>query len=113
MDADASGGSRPHPGASASTAATSTRTEPRRGHPDHDWFFVIEGRVRLRLGDRDILVEAGEAAEFSTMTPHAIEAVDAPAEVIMIFDREDQRAHVHHGVVDVGGRPLGGPGVHE
>jgi hypothetical protein len=29
------------------------------------------------------------------MTPHSISAVDAPAELIMIFDREGQRAHVH------------------
>ena len=71
-----------------------TRTE-QRVHPGHDWFFVIEGRVRLRLGERDVLVETGEAAEFGTMTPHAIEAIDGPAELIMIFDRDGQRAHVH------------------
>ena len=35
------------------------------------------------------------AAEFATMTPHAIEALDGPAELIMIFDRDGQRAHVH------------------
>jgi transcriptional regulator with XRE-family HTH domain len=66
-------------------------------HPGHDWFFVIEGRVHLALGDREIVVETGEAAEFATMTPHAITALGAPAELIMIVDREGQRAHVHHG----------------
>jgi hypothetical protein len=45
---------------------------------------------------REILVEPGEAAEFGTMTPHAFAAVDGPAELIMIFDRDGQRAHVHH-----------------
>jgi len=30
------------------------------------------------------------------MTPHAFAAIDCPAELIMIFDREGQRAHVHH-----------------
>jgi hypothetical protein len=30
------------------------------------------------------------------MTPHAFGAVDGPAELIMIFDRDGQRAHVHH-----------------
>jgi hypothetical protein len=30
------------------------------------------------------------------MTPHAITAIQQPAEVIMIFDREGQRAHIHH-----------------
>lgn len=66
-----------------------------RVHPGHDWFFVLDGRVRLRLGDREIVVEAGEAAEFSTMTPHAIDALDGPAELLMVFDREGQRAHLH------------------
>jgi transcriptional regulator with XRE-family HTH domain len=85
-----------------STIALKVRIEPRRSppeqkvHPGHDWFFVLEGRVRLLLGDRAILVEAGAAAEFATMTPHALDAVDGPAEVIMIFDRDGQRAHVHH-----------------
>jgi transcriptional regulator with XRE-family HTH domain len=85
-----------------STVALKQRIEPsrkgpeQRVHPGYDWFFVLEGRVRLRLGDREIVVEAGEAAEFATMTPHAVDAIDGPAEVIMLFDREGQRAHVHH-----------------
>jgi transcriptional regulator with XRE-family HTH domain len=84
------------------TMAIKVRFEPtgrepeQRVHPGHDWFFVLEGRVLLRLGEREIVVETGEAAEFATMTPHAIDALDGPAEVIMIFDRDGQRAHVHH-----------------
>jgi quercetin dioxygenase-like cupin family protein len=87
----------------ASLIAVKMRIEParttedrQRVHPGHDWFFVITGRVRLSLGERDITVEAGESAEFSTMTPHAVAAIDGPAELIMIFDRDGQRAHVHH-----------------
>ncbi|MHB1433675.1 MAG: helix-turn-helix domain-containing protein [Streptosporangiaceae bacterium] len=72
-----------------------SRTEQQQVHPGHDWFFVISGQVRLRLGEREIIVQAGEAAEFGTMTPHSFAAVDAPAELIMIFDRDGQRAHVH------------------
>lgn len=85
------------------TVAMKVRIEPtaedprQQVHPGHDWFVVIDGRVRLRLGDRDILVESGEAAEFGTMTPHSIAAVDGPAELIMVFDRDSQRAHVHRG----------------
>jgi len=85
-----------------STIAVKMRLEPtrrpteQRVHPGHDWFFVIEGRVRLSLGERDIIVETGEAAEFATMTPHAVAAIDGPAELIMIFDRDGQRAHTHH-----------------
>jgi transcriptional regulator with XRE-family HTH domain len=71
------------------------RRSPQRVHPGHDWFFVLEGRVRLSLGAREVIVEAGEAAEFATMTPHAFDAIEGPAELVMIFDREGQRAHVH------------------
>lgn len=66
-------------------------------HPGHDWFLVLAGSVRLTLATRTIRVEAGEAAEFSTMTPHAVDAIDGPAELVMIFDRDGQRAHLHHG----------------
>lgn len=84
------------------TIAMKMRLEPserlpsQRVHPGHDWFFVLEGRVRLLLGEREIVVETGEAAEFATMTPHALCALDGPAELVMIFDREGQHAHVHH-----------------
>jgi transcriptional regulator with XRE-family HTH domain len=85
-----------------STIAIKMRLEPTRRtaelrvHPGHDWFFVLEGRVRLSLAEREIVVETGEAAEFGTMTPHAFAAVGGPAELIMIFDRDGHRAHVHH-----------------
>jgi len=85
----------------SSTSALKVRLEPtrtpmeQRVHPGHDWFFVLEGRVRLSLGDREVMVEAGEAAEFATMTPHAFSAVGGPAEVIMIFDRDGKHAHLH------------------
>ncbi len=84
------------------TTAIKMRLEPARTpppqqvHPGHDWFFVTEGRVQLSLGERDITIETGEAAEFATMTPHALTAIDNPAELIMIFDRDGQRAHIHH-----------------
>lgn len=73
----------------------SSRPPQQRVHPGYDWFFVLEGRVRLFLGDREIVVEQGEAAQFSTMTPHAIAADDQDAEVIMIFDRDGHRSHTH------------------
>jgi transcriptional regulator with XRE-family HTH domain len=88
--------------ATGNTIAIKMRLEPtdrvpeQRVHPGHDWFFVIEGRVRLRLGERDLIVETGEAAEFATMTPHSTSAIGGPAELIMIFDRDGQRSHVHH-----------------
>ena len=87
----------------SSTVALKMRVTPtarpveQRVHPGHDWFFVLEGRVLLSLGDREIVVEAGEAAEFSTMTPHAISAIEDVAELIMLFDRGGEQAHLRTG----------------
>ncbi len=85
----------------AGTVAVKMRLEPadrrpeQRVHPGHDWLFVLSGTLLVLLGDREITVEAGQAAEFATMTPHAVAATGGPAEIIMIFDRDGQRAHVH------------------
>jgi quercetin dioxygenase-like cupin family protein len=66
-----------------------------RVHPGHDWFFVLTGRVELTLGERTVVVAAGEAAEFATMTPHAVRALGGPAELMMLFDADGTRAHRH------------------
>jgi transcriptional regulator with XRE-family HTH domain len=65
-----------------------------RVHPGRDWFTVLTGAIVLRLGERTIVVRAGEAAEFSTMVPHAFGAEDAPAEVLCILDHDGQRTHL-------------------
>lgn len=55
-----------------STVAMKMRLEPTRArpqqrvHPGHDWLFVLTGRIRLSLGEREITVDTGEAAEFAT-----------------------------------------------
>ena len=63
-------------------------------HPGRDWFTVLSGTARLHLGSRVILVETGQAAQFSTMTPHAITADGGPVEILTILDRDGQRAHL-------------------
>jgi transcriptional regulator with XRE-family HTH domain len=66
-----------------------------RVHPGKDWFTVLSGTIVLRLGERTILVETGQAAEFSTMTPHAFGAQGGPAEILCIFDHDGERTHLH------------------
>ena len=66
-----------------------------RVHPGRDWFTVLSGTVVLRLAERTILVRAGEAAEFSTMVPHALTAPDGTAEILAIYDQDGERAHLH------------------
>jgi len=64
-------------------------------HPGRDWFTVLSGTARLQLGERTILVEAGDAAEFSTMVPHAVGAHDGPVEILVILDHDGERVHLH------------------
>jgi transcriptional regulator with XRE-family HTH domain len=66
-----------------------------RVHPGRDWFTVLSGTVVLLLGDRTIRVEEGQAAEFSTMVPHAFGAEGGPAEIITILDPDGERTHLH------------------
>ena len=79
-----------------------TRSGPRdhnqlRVHPGRDWFTVLSGTARLQLGERTILVRTGQAAEFSTMTPHAFSGHEGPVEVLCIFDHDGDQAHLHQG----------------
>ncbi len=70
------------------------RAEP-RVHPGREWFYVLNGTARLVLGEREHLVETGEAAEFDSMVPHRISGHRGPVEVLSIFDQHGERAHLH------------------
>ena len=73
------------------------RTLPElRVHDGYEWFSVISGRLRLRLGSQDLVLARGEAAEFDTRTPHAMSAAGGrPAQIISIFNDEGVRMHTH------------------
>lgn len=67
-----------------------------RVHDGYEWLYVLSGRLRLRLGDQDLSLTRGEAAEFDTRTPHSISAAGSrPAVVISIFNEEGARMHTH------------------
>ncbi|GAA2796230.1 helix-turn-helix domain-containing protein [Crossiella cryophila] len=64
-------------------------------HPGFEWLYVLNGRLRLVLGDRDLTLPAGEAAEFDTSAPHWLGSADGAAvEVLVLFDPQGVRAHV-------------------
>lgn len=65
-----------------------------RVHPGYEWFTVLTGVIHLHLGERVIVVTAGQAAEFSTMTPHAVRAHGTDAEILTILDREGNQVHL-------------------
>lgn len=41
-----------------------------RSHQGYHWLYVLSGRLRVVLGDRDLVLGVGEAAEFDTQVPH-------------------------------------------
>jgi transcriptional regulator with XRE-family HTH domain len=63
-------------------------------HEGYDWMYVLSGRMRLILGDDDLVIEAGEAVEFSTLTPHWFGTLDEPVELIAIFSPQGERLHL-------------------
>ncbi|UYO96502.1 XRE family transcriptional regulator [Microbacterium sp. M28] len=72
-----------------------------RSHEGFDWAYVLNGTLRLVLGDQDLLLQAGQAAEFDTRTPHWFGATSAgPVEYLSLVGRQGQRAHVHASVGD-------------
>jgi transcriptional regulator with XRE-family HTH domain len=64
-------------------------------HDGYDWMYVLSGRLRLLLGEADHTIEAGQAVEFSTWTPHWFGTIDGPAEVILIVGPHGERMHLH------------------
>ncbi|EXU68186.1 XRE family transcriptional regulator [Streptomyces sp. PRh5] len=76
------------------TKPAPTSAEALKVHPGRDWFTVLSGAVTLVLGDRRIVVETGQAAEFSTMIPHAFGAHGGPAEALGILDQDGRRTHL-------------------
>jgi len=74
--------------------ASKTRPEP-RAHDGHEWIYVLSGRMRLLLGDKDWVLGPGEVAEFDTQVPHWFGSTgDSPAEILSIFSRPGERMNV-------------------
>lgn len=47
-----------------------------RVHSGEEWLYVLEGRLRLRLGDTSYRLDPGDSAHFDSLTPHRIAAAD-------------------------------------
>lgn len=74
-------------------ASRDTPPDPLPVHEGHDWMYVLDGRMRLLLGEQDLVIEPEEAVEFSTLTPHWFGALDGPVEVLGIFGPQGERIH--------------------
>jgi transcriptional regulator with XRE-family HTH domain len=66
-----------------------------RTHEGYEWLYVLAGRLRLILGEHDIVLPAGEAAEFDTRVPHWFGGADeAAVEFLSLFGPQGERMHV-------------------
>ncbi len=73
---------------------TGDSRENRVTHEGYEWLYVLSGRLRLLLGDKNLVMGPGEAAEFDTHIPHALGSADGhPVEVLSLFGKQGERAH--------------------
>ncbi|EGG43223.1 regulatory protein [Streptomyces griseoaurantiacus M045] len=66
-----------------------------RTHEGYEWLYVMSGKLRLVLGEHDVVLGPGEAAEFDTRVPHWFGSTgEGPAEFLSLFGPQGERMHV-------------------
>ena len=64
-------------------------------HEGYEWLYVLSGRLRLVLGEHELVLQTGEAAEFDTRLPHWFDRAGAePVELLSLFGPQGERMHV-------------------
>lgn len=67
-------------------------------HAGYEWLYVLAGRLRLVLGDREFLLRPGEVAEFDTGEPHWFGPADTDTvEILHLFGPHGDQAVVRTG----------------
>jgi transcriptional regulator with XRE-family HTH domain len=75
-------------------AGPSREPDP-RSHEGHEWLYVLSGRLRLILGEHDLVLGRGEAAEFDTRVPHWFgNAGRQPVEYLTLFGKQGEQVHL-------------------
>ncbi|WP_431677932.1 helix-turn-helix domain-containing protein [Kitasatospora sp. KL5] len=74
---------------------TSRKEPDPRTHEGYEWLYVLGGKLRLVLAEHDVVLKAGEAAEFDTRQPHWFGSTgEGPVEVLSLFGPQGERMHV-------------------
>ncbi|MFJ9024091.1 helix-turn-helix domain-containing protein [Streptomyces sp. NPDC102259] len=62
-------------------------------HEGYEWLCVLYGRLWLALGNQDLVLAAGDVAEFDTRTPHGVANAGAggPVEYLILFGPQGER----------------------
>lgn len=75
-------------------AGTPDQPDP-QVHEGYEWLYVLNGKLRMVLGGRDLVMGPGEAAEFDTRVPHWFGRADTEAvEFLSLFGTQGERIHV-------------------
>jgi mannose-6-phosphate isomerase-like protein (cupin superfamily) len=65
-----------------------------KSHDGYEWLYVLSGRMRLVLGDHDLVLGTGEVAEFDTRVPHWFGSTgEQPVEILSLFGPQGERLH--------------------
>ncbi|GAA4147938.1 XRE family transcriptional regulator [Actinomadura keratinilytica] len=71
------------------------RRPEQKTHEGYEWMYVLSGRLRLLLGDQELVLTEGEAAEFDTRVPHWFDSADpTPVEVLILYGHQGERVHL-------------------
>jgi transcriptional regulator with XRE-family HTH domain len=72
------------------------KCEPEQAtHEGYEWLYVLSGRLRMLLADKDIVLGTGEAAEFDTRLPHWFGSADGrPVEILSLFGKQGEKMHI-------------------
>ncbi|MEV0191059.1 XRE family transcriptional regulator [Kitasatospora purpeofusca] len=69
-------------------------SRPRQvSHDGYEWLCVLYGQLWLALGDHDLLLNAGDVAEFDTRTAHGVANAGpgGPVEYLIMFGPQGER----------------------
>ena len=75
--------------------AGARRVPDPQAHEGYEWLYVLNSRLRVVLGEHDLVLAPGEAAEFDTRVPHWFgPAGDQAVEMLSLFGSQGERAHL-------------------
>lgn len=75
-------------------AVDAPQARPRQvSHDGYEWLCVLYGRLWLALGDQDLVLTAGDVAEFDTRTAHGVANAGSggPVEYLIMFGPQGER----------------------
>jgi transcriptional regulator with XRE-family HTH domain len=77
------------------SAAARPKEPSPQTHEGYEWLYVLNGRLRLVLGEHDLVLTPGEVAEFDTHIPHWFGAAGTESvEFLSLIGKQGERAHI-------------------